>query len=106
MKKQNILKVFSPFLAAALISASFIAANPVEAKPRNCPNVDYYAQPNSFGKERIGSLSDPEDLDIVSTTVEPNGQKWYQFRFFNGRPGQTGAGWIYGWLMASQICFI
>ena len=46
------------------------------------------------------------DLDIVNTIVEPNGQKWYQFKIFNGRPGQSGAGWKYGWLKASQICQI
>jgi len=100
------MKLSFPIVAAALISASLITANPAEAKPRNCPDADFYAQPNSFNKEKIGSLSDPGDLDIVNTSVEQNGQKWYQFKFFNGRPGQSGAGWIYGWLMASQICSI
>jgi len=66
-----------------LVCAPLFAAYPAGAKPRNCPDVDFYVQPNSFSKEKIGSLSEPGDLDIVTSIVEPNGQKWYHFRFFN-----------------------
>ncbi len=98
------MKIFTSIAAAAVIGAVAIGTRPALATTRNCPNVDFYQQPNSAGKKRIGSLGDPSDLDIINVIVERNGQKWYQFRFFNGRPGQTGAGWIYGWLMESQIC--
>ena len=102
----NQLKLFNAIAAAACSAISIGSSIPAEARPRNCPNVDFYQQPNSYHQERIGGLGDVMDLDIVNTIVEPNGQKWYQFKIFNGRPGQSGAGWKYGWLKASQICQI
>ena len=78
----------STFIATtAVIGGSFLIPVPAEVSPRNCPNADFYQQPNSYHQERIGTLGSVMDLDIVNTIVEPNGQKWYQFKTFNGRPG-------------------
>jgi hypothetical protein len=69
-----------------------------------CANANSYDQPNSYHAKRVTTFGSQLDVDLVSRFTEANGMKWVQVKWFNGFPGQTGAGWKFGWVRAKDIC--
>jgi hypothetical protein len=88
---------------AALITA-FTRTAEAQTKVYPCAGANSYDQPNSFYAERVGTFGSQFEVDLVSKFTDINGAKWAQVKWFNGYPGQTGAGWKFGWVRTKDIC--
>jgi len=88
---------------AAFITAFAVAAE-AQIKVYPCAGANSYDQPNSYYAERVGTFGSQFEVDLVSRFTDVNGVKWVQVKWFNGFPGQTGAGWKFGWVRTKDIC--
>jgi hypothetical protein len=90
-------------LLAVYVTALTRAAE-ARTKIHPCANANSYDQPNSQYAERVGTFGAQFAVDLVSRFTDMNGVKWVQVKWFNGFPGQTGAGWKFGWVRTKDIC--
>ena len=75
-----------------------------QTKVYPCAGSNSYDQPNSYYAKRVSTFGSSFDVDVISKTTDAKGVRWIQVKWHNGFPGQTGAGWKFGWIRAKDIC--
>ena len=90
--------------AVAAFITAFAGAAEAQIKVYPCAGANSYDQPNSYYAERVGTFGSQFEVDLVSRFTDVNGVKWVQVKWFNGFPGQTGAGWKFEWVRTKDIC--
>ena len=85
--------------AIALVQAAIAG---VQIQP--CANANSYDQPNSYYANRLTIFSGQSDVDYVSEFTDVLGVDWVQVKWFDGIPGQLGAGWRFVWIRKTSVC--
>lgn len=98
--KRNIFLFFTVVTMGGMTAAAALA----QTKVYPCSGANAYGQPNSSYAERVTTFGDQTAVDLVSRSTDTNGIKWIQVKWFNGFPGQSGAGWLFGWVRSKDIC--